>query len=163
MSKIEIDLNDYLSEDEKRRIAEEEFRAAIRRSTETANDVERFIGNVAWVAVWGEAEKALTETRKFGPDLQKTLREKIAEVVDKVTFQSLIWDADRYLHRDKSTTLKVIEEVVQGNRGKIEDAVRRLLDTPNSDQALLWAMQDAIQDAVAGMFENARDRIGGGS
>lgn len=163
MSTIEVNLDDYLTEDDKRRIAEEEFRAAIRRATATSNDVERFIGNIAWVAVWDEAETALTKTEKYGPDLKKALREKITEVVGKVSFSSLIWDADSILRRKKSIALEVIEEVVKGSRGQIEQAIHRLLDSPQTDQQLLWGLEGAIVSEVQSMFYTARERIGGRS
>lgn len=88
MTDLLIDIDLYLSEDEKRDIARQSFaNACAQRSRE---DFERIISNAAYDVVW----KAVDES--FGGEAVTALKAKVIEVISGLTSFSVFREPDNY-------------------------------------------------------------------
>lgn len=141
MSAIEIDMDDYLSEDEKREIARDEFRRGLARTLATPNDVERFVGNIAYTVVWGEIDKQATE------DMRVKIAEKVVEVIDKMNIHTIVDRGNSTLRSKPTAAAKMIDEFVDGHRGEIEAKVHDLIG-----QISLSDVESEFHSVISDMF-----------
>lgn len=149
MTTIEVNLEDYLSEDDRRDIAREEFRVALKRSLSTSNDVERFVGNVAYMVIWEEADATIRNSFKRD-DLRQEVRAKVRNIVGKMELHTIVQYSDGFLRRKPTVAAEIIEETVKGSRGLIEERVRELIKGLNrmDIMAELHAQLDEIFKGV---------------
>lgn len=141
MSVIEIDMDDYLSEDEKREIALDEFRRSLARTLATPNDVERFVGNVAYTVVWDEIDRQTTE------DMRATIAKKVVDLIGGMSVYTVVDRGDSILRRKPTTAAKMIDESVNENAEALRGRVRELIE-----QVSLSDVEDQFHSVISDMF-----------
>lgn len=115
---MEIDINQYLSEEDKKRITEEEYRSAIRSAVVV--DKERLLSNAAYTVV----QKLIDE--QFGEDMNKLLVEKTINIISDLSAYSVFKKKDAW-DKDESKGYKYLQEAVENNKELIEDKVIEII------------------------------------
>jgi len=136
----EIDFGAYLSEGERKEIVVDEFKIAVRRALATKNDVERFIGNVAYVAI-GELVDELLET-----DARRVIAEKAATIIRDLTPYTVFQEGDRILRNKPSLAQQYLNDAVKDNKDMIDKRVKRIINEVGRED-VRWALKAAIDEA----------------
>ncbi len=139
---MEINILDYLSENEIKSICEDEIRIHVRRSFKE-KDLERIISNSAYYKVYGIIDDLLPN----GYD--KVLIDNVNEIIDNMSTFSVL----RYNYDDKrpvSTASKLLEETVEKRKQDIIDKMNSVIDAKlNGDDKELYAeFQEKLSDAL---------------
>lgn len=142
----QINFSLYLTEEEQREIARDEFRAQIRNCLATKNDVERFVGNVAHVAIWEVVDEALGAE---GASARAIIGEKAATLIRNLSSYSVFREGDSVLNPKPSVGQQFLEEAVRENKDLIAKRVRRIINEVGADD-----LQDAITAVVADAFRH---------
>lgn len=125
MTEITINIDDYLTEDEKKAIAINEFTAACRQRA--SNDFERIITNSAYNAVW----KAVDEC--FDGNSADMLKGKIVEIIKDMTAFNVFKKPDVWDNQGNDA-YSVLLDLVKSNQSmineKVIDAIHQL---PNKE------------------------------
>jgi len=122
---MEIDINQYLSEEDKRRIAEEEYRNAMR--SWVVVDKERILSNAAYTVV----QKLVDE--QFGEDMNKILVDKTVEIIKNLSSHSVFKRKDAW-DKDESKGYKYLQEAVDNNKDLIEAKVAEIIESLDASQ-----------------------------
>lgn len=141
---MEIDINQYLSEDDKKRIAEEEYRSVIRSVVNV--DKERLLSNAAYTVV----QKLIDE--QFGEDMNTILVEKTINIISDLSQYSVFKKKDAW-DKDESKGYKYLQEAVENNKGLIEDKVTEViasLDPSSFHYKLEELMYQVVENRLLG-------------
>lgn len=139
---MEIDVRDYLGEEEMREIAREQFSRAVERQLSSSLEVERVISNIAYETVWRAVDDAV------GEDAKALVAAKIPSVIDSLSCYNVFREADKFLREEKSVGQRILDEVVAENRPAIEARVREVIDGIDANR-LREHIRDAIFDTVS--------------
>lgn len=145
----DIDFSAYLSEQERHDIAADEFRNAVRREIKTPAEVERFVGNVAYLAIESIVDEALAGE---GDTARAVIAEKAATIIRNLTSYSVFRHADGYLRTKPSLAQAYLDDAVKENRPMIEKRVKRIVSEVGRDD-IKWALKAAIDDAFNNLDE----------
>lgn len=126
--KTEIELENYLSEDDMREAALEVFRSMVARSLERS---ERYFGGVgAWVSNVAYCT-ILEECGRYVEGGGEEIRRRIAEQVDRHIGELsayTVYNYDYDTGEPKNEGARIVEAAIDANRETIEGRVRELLD-----------------------------------
>ncbi|WP_419204358.1 hypothetical protein [Bordetella trematum] len=140
MSEITINIDDYLSDEEKRQIARDEFRAACDRRS--ATDFERILSNAAYDLVRKEVDAA------FDGDMVDTVRAQTVKVINGLSSHTVFsppnaWD------RSASKGYTYLQEAIEAARPAIAERVLAIIDTMSAVD-LRERIEDLVCDAIIG-------------
>lgn len=148
---MEIDVRDYLSEEEIKQICIEEIRHKVNRQFQE-KDLERIVSNSAYYKVFGIVDDFLP-----GDYAEKLVR-NVEEIIDNSTdFALFRWHYDT--KKPESVGAKIIDEAVRDNKQKIIDALNDYLDKQLNEkkselyEQFLEMIQDRMWDGFSIKFE----------
>lgn len=117
--KVEIELNDYFSQEELKSIAEEELRYAFRGQFQKEADVERVITNLSLEYVF-----ALVAEQWDG-DFAELLRKKVKESIDTDTIKYEVFRRSDAWNRTQSPAVDILDDECKNSRPLIKAAVEK--------------------------------------
>jgi len=134
MSEIE----QYLSDEEKKDIALRVFEEKLRTSFNTT-EAERVVTNMAYKL----AEKLVSDN--IGEQFQEAIEDKLPEIINDLSSYTVFSRGDNYGAFRKEPTLawKIVDDWVKKNNAQIEDRVKAIVD--GIDKATL---RDEISTAI---------------
>ena len=134
-----INVSDYLTEDEKKQIAIDCFRAeCVKRSSA---DFERIITNSAYDVVWRQMDEFCDKS------VIAKLKDKVRSIIEDLTVFDIFRKPDAW-GREANTPYKVIVDCVMENKSlvnaKVEKAISQL---PNKDMRpiVIEAVRNSIK------------------
>lgn len=139
--KIEIDIDNYLSEAEKKEICIEYFRELL-----IGNDhhKERILSNMAYDAAFHIIDSALT------PEMMTDIRKKIPEIISDVSSFNIFRKKDAWGSEDSEAYLEVKKAVAEHKHlisGKVKDAILAR-DYTNDIDNITGSVGDIIINAL---------------
>ncbi|MFY2819694.1 hypothetical protein ACOTI2_08220 [Achromobacter xylosoxidans] len=138
MTDITINIDDYLSDEDKRQIARDEFRAACARRS--ADDFERILSNAAYELVQKEVDAA------FGGDMASVVRTKAIEVINKLSDFTVfrrpdVWD------REPSKGWTCLQETIEEAKPAMAERVLAIIAEMDGDD-LRGRLDGLIGDVI---------------
>jgi len=133
---MEINVQDYLSEDEMKEIAKDVWADQCRYKLE--KDKERIVSNEAYACVFKMVDEV------FGENLNQILTEKIVEIIKDMSSFNVFrvknaWD------RDESVAQKVMCQVVEENKHILkETVVAQMMNAKIDDEMVAEAIREVI-------------------
>lgn len=131
MATVEIDIDSFLSDDDKREIAADEFRNAVRaqvashaRFDNKGRGVETFLGNIGYEAYWGMLDEIVDGE---GETAREIIRANVLGHIRKRTTYGIFRDRDLMGRPDPSPATKIVNETVAAKKHLIENRVEQLL------------------------------------
>jgi len=135
---VTIDVTDYLTEDDMREIAREQFACAVRDSVRRRSDVGAMIANVAHRTVWEAVDDAI------GGDARALIAAKVPDLIGDLSPFTVFRQEERgVFNHDASAGWKILDEVVAECRPLIERRVREVINEINR-----YKLKDAIRDVI---------------
>ncbi|MEJ2897725.1 hypothetical protein RVU96_17605 [Bordetella avium] len=140
MNAITINIDDYLTAEEKRQIAREEFRSACARRS--AEEFERILSNAAYDLVHKEVDAA------FSGDMVETVRTQAMKVINSMSSHTVFsppnaWD------RAPSKGYLYLQEAIEAARPAVAERVLAIIDTMSAID-LRERIEDLVCDAIIG-------------
>jgi hypothetical protein len=133
-----INIDDYLSEEEKHRIAKEVFTEQCRKRS--ADDFERIITNSAYHVVWDSMDEFCDES------VIEKLRNKVRSIIDTLSVFSIFREPNAW-DRKENTPYSVLLDSVRENKPLLDDKVKAAmskLSTKDAKQIAIKAFQDSF-------------------
>lgn len=115
---IKIDINDYLSKEEIKEIAEQELRSAFREQFRKEADVERVLTNLSL-----EYVHALV-AEQWNGDFEELLRKKVREAIENGVSYHVFRRKD-VLDRTESPAVAILDEECKNSRQLIKECVEK--------------------------------------
>lgn len=135
MSALEINIDDYLSEEEKTQIARDEFRAACGRRSQA--DFERILSNAGYALVSTEVDKA------FGGKMAEVIETTAIKVIKELSTYTVFKRRDAWDKEDSKAYLH-LQSVMDECRPLIEARVTEVIEKLDED-----TIQNMIGQRVA--------------
>jgi len=140
MSTLEINIDEYITEDEKKLIAKEAFKEACWLKFKDENTVERIITNSAHDIVYKMVDE------HFNLDLELMFEDKVVEIINTMNWFHLFKRPDVW-SRESNSAYQILEKALLDNKELIESTVKEHLPEATI-QAIKIDLKDYIQDAV---------------
>lgn len=125
MTELTIDINDYISEADKRELARQAFRDAAARTS--AADFERILSNAAYALARAEVDAA------FNGNMVQVVREKALEVIKGMTALTVFKRADAW-ERGESNGWKILQQTVAESQPLITARVHEVIAAIDKEQ-----------------------------
>ena len=135
---MEIDVDDYLSEEDKKRMVVDAYSYAINRRVES--DFERILNNTAYNLVRSMVDDAL------GKDSKEIIKEKVIEVINKLSSHTVFNGPDAW---DKTTSkgYDLLQESVKESAPLIESKVKSVIEEL-SDYKIRVLIKDVVGEMI---------------
>lgn len=141
---INIDIKDYVSEEEIKDIIGDEIRRSVRYHMNTEAELSRIITNISYKELWKQIELEV-------PNCEKTLKEKTIERIRNISDYDIFRRKDAYGAEDSLAT-KLIDECVKENKDIINDKVKNIFNELSCSD-LRYKIQDILEEYIEKLFE----------
>lgn len=118
---MEINISDYLSQQQMEEIVSDEIRRIVRQKLSSDSEVQRIIGNAAYYKAYDILDNAMPE------GWVETVSKKVEEVVNNAERYNIF----RYHYSTEapqSEASRIVEEAVRNNKDRIIDIVNNMVD-----------------------------------
>lgn len=146
MSQLTVEIDDYLTEDDKRELVKDAFRDEVRSKIRSEYDMNTFINNLSYANV-------VEQVNKVVPNYEDKLRDKVAEVVDGLTSYTVFYKGSSIYGKEESSVgNEMIGELVKENRDVLNTKVLAIIeDLDNYDigQMISETINETLQEAFS--------------
>lgn len=154
MQTIEIDIDEYLDEDDRKEILRDEFRKAVKKRLEaregfayTGNHVETFLSNISYKAYWEMIDDIVGENAET---VEKIIKAKVLRHIRKNESFGIFRDAS--WGRQPSKAQQMVDAFVHQKRDVIEARVERLLGEFDMDE-----VRSVLHEQIDVVLRDRRD------
>lgn len=140
MSTLEINIDNYITEEEKKQIAKETFQQACFMHFKDEDSVKRIISNSAYDIVYKMVDE------HFNLDLELFFEDKIVEIINKMDWFHLFKKPDSW-SCESNSAYQILEKTLLDNKDIIERNVKKHLPEATM-QAIKADLKEYIQGAV---------------
>jgi hypothetical protein len=126
---MEINIKDYLNEDEIKDLLKDELRRQVRDYFKSEDNANRLLINLSYDIVTNEVNKIV-------PNFQEVINKKVASLVTEKDLSYHLFNFDYNSGVAKSLGAKIIEQTIKENEAIIKDNVlKSILEKDYSDEA----------------------------
>lgn len=141
---INIDIKDYVSEEEIKDIINDEIRKSVRYHLNNEAELSRIITNISYKELWKQIELEV-------PNCETLLKQKTIERIRNISDYDIFRRKDAYIAEDSLAT-KLIDECVKENKNIINDKIKDIFnELSNSD--LKYDIQGILEEYIEKLFE----------
>lgn len=140
---VEININDYISEEEKKEIVTELFKENVRKIFSVEQEIERVITNFGY-NLYG---KILNENVQ---DFESKITQKVIDCIESETPWGLFRKKDVW-HTEESKAYTYLQNAVEENKDLINERVKQIF-TNISDDYLYNEIKDLITEHIEKML-----------
>ena len=148
-----INIDDYLTEEEKKEIAIDYFREALKKhftdedNGKADSERDRHIGNIYHSII-------LEEVQKYLPNFQDIIKERVIHAITNETLHFQIFRRkDDYFREKQSLALDYIEEVVKENEELIKEKTINKIATFNYDEIIIDKLKSVFEDSFSDIYD----------
>lgn len=148
-----INIDDYLTEEEKKEIAIDYFREALKKhftdedNGKADSERDRHIGNIYHSII-------LEEVQKYLPNFQDIIKEKVIHAITNENLHFQIFrNKDDYFREKQSLALDYIEEVVKENEELIKEKTINKIATFNYDEIIIDKLKSVFEDSFSDIYD----------
>lgn len=141
-----INIDNYLSEEEKKEIAIEVFKERIRSemfksnegSVQSDSEIQRIVGNISHEIVMGEVQKHI-------PDFEKLIIEKVSKILSEDNLSYQVFKKKDAWDRDESLAVTYINQAIIENRDLFKGRIKQAMED--------YDLSNDLSEQVASEFE----------
>lgn len=139
---IKININNYLSEQDKKEIVTNEFRRAIRESLNSDTKITDILSNAAYISVF-------KETNELVKDAKERIFNKVNEILDNPTNYCVF--RNNYLtNAPESLASKMLDEAVRNNKELFNEKVYKVIAECSDER--IWNLFEDLADTFGSMI-----------
>lgn len=147
--KIEININDYISEEEKKQIAINAFKESIRESLENTTTIEKIISNAAHYAVFQAIDEAVGAENNKEIIVEKTKKLINENDLSRYTF--------RYntFHNKEATSVAsiLLEKTIKDNEELFKEKILETIKNLDVNETVLNSIDNAVENLARNVFD----------
>lgn len=144
---MEINIKDYLSEEEIKEILEEEFKNQIRKKLSSDKETERILGNLAYHLVQQEIEKITPKHATY-------LEDKVKQILkEKSSLSYLIFKTHYLDNSPESFATKLIEQTVKENSELIKQKTIDSIKDHNFSKEIAQSLEKTTEDLAGNIYK----------
>ena len=141
---MNINIKDYISEEEIKDIIKDEIRRSVAYYMNTEAELSRIITNISYKELWKQIESEV-------PNCETLLKQKTIERIRQLSSYDVFRRKDIYGVEDSLAT-KLIDECVKENKNIINDKIKNIFnELSNSD--LKYDIQGILEEYIENLFK----------
>lgn len=148
---IVIDINDYLSESEKKEYAIEAFKETIKKGMfndkqgiQLDAEIQRVIGNISRSIV-------MEEVQKYIPNCEELIKKKTLEVINKDSFSYEVFKKKDVWDKDESLAITYMNETIRANKELFQKRIKETIEN--------YDLSNDIAEQISNEFGQMADTI----
>jgi len=148
---IVIDINDYLSETEKKEYAIEAFKETIKKGMfndkegiQLDTEIQRVIGNISHSIV-------MEEVQKYIPNCEELIKKKTLEVINKDSFSYEVFKKKDVWDKNESLAITYMNETIRENKELFQKRIKETIEN--------YDLSNDIAEQISNEFGQMADTI----
>lgn len=118
---MEINIKDYMSDEEIKAIIEDEIVKETRRTLCNEKEITRILTNISYYELWKKIEEEV-------PNCQEIIKEKTKEKLQEISNFDIFRKRDDFLEYKDSLAQQFLNESVKENKNIIDDKVKKIMN-----------------------------------
>lgn len=152
MTQIEIDINEYLTESEKKELVIEAFKEQVKSelfkshngTIQSDSEVQRIIGNITGQIV-------MNEVQKYIPDCEKMIREKTIEALSKDNYSYYVFKKQDAWDKEESLAVTYMNETIKSCKETFQKRIKETIEN--------YDLSNDIAEQISNEFSQMADTI----
>ena len=152
MAQIEINIDSYLSEDEKKELAIQVFKEQVKKelfkssegTVQSDSEAQRIIGNISHEIVMQEVQKHI-------PDCEQMIKEKTLEIINKGNFSYQIFKKKDAWDKEESLAITYMNEAVRNCKEIFQSRIKEAIEN--------YDLSNDIASEISDTFGEMADTI----
>lgn len=148
---IKIDINDYLSESEKKEYAIEAFKEVIKKGLfkdkqgiQLDSEIQRVIGNISNNIV-------MEEVQKYIPNCEELIKQKTLQAISKDSFSYEVFKKKDVWDKEESLAVTYMNETIRDNKELFQKRIKETIEN--------YDLTDDIAEQISNEFSQMADTI----
>jgi hypothetical protein len=148
---ITIDINDYLSESEKKEYAIEAFKETIKKGMfndkqgiQLDSEIQRVIGNISHSIV-------MEEVQKYIPNCEELIKKKTLAVINKDSFSYEVFKKKDAWDKDESLAITYMNQTIRDNKELFQKRIKETIEN--------YDLSKDISENISNEFSKMADTI----
>lgn len=149
---LEININDYLSEEEKKELIIQVFKDQVKKELFKSNDgtiqsdseVQRIIGNISHEIVMQEIQKRI-------PHCEKLIKENVFKIINKADFSYQVFKKKDAWDKDESLAITYMNETVRNCKETFQKRIKETIEN--------YDLSKDISEQISNNFAEMADTI----
>ena len=146
---MEINIKDYMSEEEIKAIIEDEIVRETRRTLCNEKEITRILTNVSYYELWKKIEQEV-------PNCQEIIKEKTKEKILEISKFDIFQKRDDFLEYKDSLAQQFLNESVKENKNIIDDKVKKIMNELSLTD-IKYDIQSIIEQYIEDLFKSKGD------
>ena len=142
----EINIKDYMSEEEIKAIIEDEIVRETRRTLCNEKEITRILTNVSYYELWKKIEQEV-------PNCQEIIKEKTKEKILEISKFDIFQKRDDFLEYKDSLAQQFLNESVKENKNIIDDKVKKIMNELSLTD-IKYDIQSIIEQYIEDLFKS---------
>lgn len=141
---MNINIMDYLSNEEIKEICKDELRCNIRKIFSNEKETTRIITNLSYYELWKEIEKEV-------PNCKELIKEKTKEKLNEISSYDVLRKKGEF-NSENSVAQDILENCVIENKNIIEDKVKEILNSLSKTD-IKYDIKGIIEEYIENLFK----------
>lgn len=143
---MNIDIEEYLSEEEIKCIVIQEFRSHIQQHFKKESDMQRILTNTAYLTIYKELNE-ITDNQA-----ESIIKGKLNELLQKPLYFGEVFKCKDVWDKDESKAFKILMNTVEENKQLLSEKVKDCIhNLPKKD--IQPTIKEAVLKKISKMFE----------
>ena len=143
---MEINIKDYMSDEEIKAIIKDEIVKETRRTLCNEKEITRILTNISYYELWKKIEEEVPNCQEI---IKKKTKEKILEISKFDIFQK----RDDFLEYKDSLAQQFLNESVKENKNIIDDKVKKIMNELSLTD-IKYNIQSIIEQYIENLFKS---------
>lgn len=147
---MEINIKDYMSDEEIKAIIEDEIVRETRRTLCNEKEITRILTNISYYELWKKIEQEV-------PNCQEIIEEKTKEKILEISKFDIFKKRDNFLEYKDSLAQQLLDESVKENKNIIDDKVKKIMNELSLTD-IKYDIQSIIEQYIENLFKNKGEK-----
>lgn len=143
---MEINIKDYMSDEEIKAIIEDEIVRETRRTLCNEKEITRILTNISYYELWKKIEEEI-------PNCQEIIKEKTKEKLQEISIFDIFRKRDDFLEYKDSLAQQFLNESVKENKNIIDDKVKTIMNELSLTD-IKYDIQSIIEQYIDNLFKS---------
>tara|TARA_Y100000389_G_scaffold8670_1_gene8215 strand:- start:3199 stop:3690 length:492 start_codon:yes stop_codon:yes gene_type:complete len=152
-TQVKININDYLSEEEKKEIAIDVFRNQVKTqlfksidgTVQSDSEVQRVIGNISYEIVFNEVQKYI-------PDAKKMVEDKVSKILKEKDLSYYVFRKKDAWDKEESLAITYLNQEVKSNEEMFKERIKKEMEEYDLGDDLNKELSDKFDKLADTMY-----------
>lgn len=147
---MEINIKDYMSDEEIKAIIEDEIVRETRKTLCNEKEITRILTNISYYELWKKIEEEV-------PNCQEIIKEKTKERILEISKFDIFQKRDDFLEYKDSLAQQILNESVKENKNIIDDKVKKIMNELSLTD-IKYNIQSIIEQYIEDLFKSKGEK-----